>query len=50
MHPSLKRKVPGFDHLLNPILGITGEHDVIKGFRFELALPLSEYFQVFQTW
>lgn len=50
MHPSFKRRVPGFDHLLNPVLGITGEHEFIKGFKFDVAFPLSEYFQIFQSW
>ena len=50
VHTSFKRRVPGFDHLLNPVLGITGEHEFIKGFKFDLAVPLSEYFQIFQSW
>jgi len=31
-------------------LGVTGEHDFIKGFKFDVIFPLSEYFQIFQTW
>jgi hypothetical protein len=36
--------------LLTPVLGITGEHDFIKGFKFDVAFPLSEYFTIFQSW
>lgn len=50
MHQQVKRKVVGFDHLLNPVLGITGEHEFIKGFKFDLSFPLSEYFHIFQSW
>lgn len=50
VHPSARRKVPGFDHLLSPVLGITGDHDSIKGFKFDVAIPLSETFQVYQSW
>lgn len=42
--------MPGFDHLLSPVLGITGDHDIIKGFKFDVAIPLSETFQVYQSW
>lgn len=46
----MRRRVPGFDHLLSPVLGITGEHEFIKGFKFDVAVPLSEYFQIFNSW
>lgn len=46
----MRRRVPGFDHLLNPVLGITGEHDFIKGFKFDVSFPLSEFFQIYQSW
>lgn len=49
-HSQQKRKVPSFERLLDPILGITGEHEFIKGFKFDIAIPVSEYFQLFQSW
>jgi len=42
--------VPAFERLLDPVFGITGEHEFIKGFKFDIAIPLSEYFQISQTW
>jgi hypothetical protein len=36
-----KRRVPAFERLLDPVLGMTGEHEFIKGFKFDIALPLS---------
>ena len=45
-----KRKVPAFERLLDPVLGVTAEHQFIKGFRFDIGVPLSEYFQISQTW
>jgi hypothetical protein len=46
----MRRKVPGFDHLLMPVLGVTGDHDQIKGFKFDVSMPIGEYFQILQSW
>lgn len=45
-----RRKVPAFERLLDPVMGVTGDHEFIKGFKFDIAVPLSEYFQISQTW
>lgn len=31
-------------------MGITGDHEFIKGFKFDISIPLSEFFQISQTW
>lgn len=43
-------KVPTFENLLNPIRNVTSRADHIKGFRFEINIPLSNYFQLSHTW
>lgn len=41
VHNNSRRKVPGFEHLLNPIALITGNLDFVRGFKFDVAIPLS---------
>lgn len=42
--------MPAFEHLLDPIRTVTWHSDHIRGFRFEINLPLSQYFQLTHTW
>ena len=35
---------------MGPVLGLTGDHELIKGFKFDVAFPLSEYFHILQSW
>lgn len=39
--PEKFHKVPNFEHLLNPVLMVTTNPELIKGFRFEFGMPLS---------
>ena len=45
-----KPKVPTFEHLMNSVIMITGRIDFIKGFKFDVSLPLSEYFNFSHSW
>lgn len=45
-----KHKVPGFEHFFNSVLMVTTNPEMIRGFRFELSMPLSEYFTFSHAW
>ena len=45
IQPSPKNvRVPGFEQLFGPILMVTANPEFIRGFKFDLGFPLSEYF------
>lgn len=48
--PTRRHKVPAFEHLFNPILMVSMNPELIKGFRFEFGLPMSEYFATSYAW
>lgn len=48
--PERKHKVASFEHLFNPVLMVSANPEMIKGFRFEFGLPLSEYFTTSHSW
>ena len=35
---------------MGPVLGLTGDHEIIKGFKFDVSFPLSMYFNILQSW
>jgi hypothetical protein len=47
--PGAKHKVPSFEQLFLPIHLITTP-DLIKGFKFEIAVPFSQFFQTLHAW
>jgi hypothetical protein len=47
---SATRKVPAFEHLMQPSLMIVGNMDFIKGFKFDINFPLSQNFTTSHSW